>query len=430
MRRATLAALFAVLALAAPAQAADVSVHFDAGELTAGQNVDEFYLTNPGFIFGQGVENPQGGEFPTYSSCATSIEPRGNAPSAPNVARLACGGTPEFPDPPVLFGKFTTATRTRVAMRVGDAGTGGHQMRLSIFDGQGRLLNRSPTVAIATNGTTLQTAAGQPEVTYWVLEEMGNSSSPGIWVDDVVVDTPAVAGQPQFGLVRTAGKGTLVVRQGLNATTDITLYRTNSSAGNVDFAITGQPPGIDADLEPSPNGRSFTVTAAIQADATGPTDPVIVITGTPQDSSTGTVTQRVSIPVRITRAITLSAAETPGGVAMPTCGPVRVAYSVASDVGPAAFSMAPLPPGVVPTIDGVDIGSHPGVTGSGAVSLDFRVPQQVTADVNSVLTLTGKEEYDPVVAATAGTCTRRRCCCAGSGTCSTSTRPSARRRGS
>ena len=115
----------ALLAGAVPAaHAQDVVVDFD--DRAAGTNANETYLSDKGFIFGPGVENPEGGEFPTTPSCGLTVSALPGAPSGPNVATLGCGGSAEFPDPPVLYGKVTTTTRTRVSVRVGTAGSSLH----------------------------------------------------------------------------------------------------------------------------------------------------------------------------------------------------------------------------------------------------------------------------------------------------------------
>ena len=110
-----------------------MTVNFDDAKAEAGKSADDIYLDEPRVHLRAGPwRTREGGEFPdVHSSCGTLVDTAPNAPSAPHVARLVCGGTPEFPDPPVLFGKLTAATRTRVVVKVGDSGNGGHVMRLS-----------------------------------------------------------------------------------------------------------------------------------------------------------------------------------------------------------------------------------------------------------------------------------------------------------
>jgi hypothetical protein len=396
LRRALIASLLLVLMAAAPASAQDVAVRFDAAALQPSQSADKFYEADPGLIFGSAVQNPKGGEFPTYRSCGTRVEARGNAPSPPHVARLACGGTPEFPDPPVLFGKFTSTSRTRVSMRVGDAGNGGHVMRLSAFDAKGRLVNRSTPAPIAPNGTTLQVAVGQPEIHYFVLEETGNSVASGVWVDNIVFDTPPVRGQPQFAIARTAGSGTIVLQQGREQQSDITIYRVNGSEGKVDFSVSGVPPGVRTSFSSSVNGTNLNIRAGVNAPVTGQTEPVIVVTGTPQDANTGDVEQEISVPIRVTPAITVSARGVSEPVGLPACQAIQVDYDVAPHAGPARFSMDALPPGVTAGINGVNIASAPPVEGRGTAMLEFRLSEDVTAEVASAVRLNGRTVGDPV----------------------------------
>jgi hypothetical protein len=390
-------ALVALLIGAASASAApgDVVVNFDDAAAVPGQSANTIYQGTPGVILGSGVENPVGGAMPTYSSCGTRVETLAVAPSAPRVARITCGGSTEFPDPPVLFGKFTTKTRTRVEVKVGDSNVSGHVMRLSAFDGQGRLLNRSASTAIPAAGTTLVVSAGQPEITYFVLEETGTSARAGVWIDDLIFDTPPVAGQPSFGIGRTAGAGPVALRQGASVDIDISIFRINSSAGNVVFSLADLPTGIDASFSPSVNGRTLSLRAGVTAPLTGTTDPVLIVRGAPADAGTGTVTQKISIPLRISPAITvISSATAPVG--LPACAPLKLTYDVAADAGPAAFSVAPLPDGVSATINGVPIASAPPVTGRGTVDLGLDTSKDVTTTVAATVSLTGRSIFDPV----------------------------------
>lgn len=383
--------LVAGIASAAPAAAgaADVVVNFDGPPASAGQSANQVYSSSPGLILGGELPHPPGGQIRPGRTCGTVVAAAGSASSPPNVASLRCGGTAEFPDPPSLLGTFTTATRTRVSLRVGDTGSGGHKMELLAYDGGGKLIDKSGSLAIAKSGTTLSVAGGQPEIAYFLLDETGSATAGGVWVDDITFDTPPVAGKPSFQVART-GAGTTVLQQGApDKTVDISLYRVNGSNGRVGFEVTGLPRGVRSEIVPSVNGVGIKLTAGPKADVTPGSDIDVAVTATPQDAGAGTTVRQILFPLRVGPAIELTSRGV-GSAPLPTCAPISLDYSVAAHAGPARWVIANLPPGVKATVNGVAIGSAPPVTGQGTASLELDQTGPLAANASIVVKLVGQ----------------------------------------
>ena len=294
-----------LLALAAPAQAADVSVHFDAAGLTQGQNVDDFYLTNPGFLFGPGVENPQGGEFPTYDSCSTSIQAlriRAVAAErrAPGLRRDARVPQPARPVRQVHHRHAharADARRRHGQRRPRHAPVGLRRPGPAAQPQRDRW--RSPRTARRSRrppGSRRSRTSPSRRRATASSRASGSTTSrghPGRRRPAAVRDG---AHRRQGHARRAAGPRHDDRPHGLPHQR-LRGERARSTDTNV-------PEGVDAFFTSSVNGKLLNVRAAINAPVTGQTEPVIVVTGTPANANTGTVVQRVSVPIRVTPAIT------------------------------------------------------------------------------------------------------------------------------
>jgi hypothetical protein len=399
-RRAGSAALLAALVLvlataAAPARAADVVVGFDDAAAVPGQSANEIYRANPGLVFGA-IDGPEGGSLPVGQACGLRVDALAGAPSAPNVATVLCNRSNESEanTPPLLIGKLTSATRTRVSMRVGDTGSARHVVQLSAYDGEGRLVNQSQPTPIPAGGTVLTAAAGQPEITYFVLAEVANDADAGLWIDDVTFDTPAIPGRPSFGIEATAGTRAITARQGTTIPLDVTLYRINGSDGNARYDVTGLPPGVTATASPSVNGQTITFRTRFDAPATDSAGVTATITATPADAGAGTVVQRLTVTVRVTPAISLVRAGS-GDLSVPDCSPIQLVYDVAADAGPATWGISALSSLDV-TIDGRHVATNgvpvtPPVTatGRGTATLQITPTSPLAGDTLVAITLLG-----------------------------------------
>ncbi len=394
-------ALAAVAVTVAPASAlaADSVVGFDGSPAVAGQSANTIYAAAPGLVFGPSPR-PAVGSIPSLTGCGVYVAATPAAPSQPNAGSLACGGG-EFPTSPALYGTFTTATRTRIALRVGDPRATGHTVQLTAYDGDGLVVGTSAPTAVPAGGVTLSVMGGQPEIASFLLSETGNDTAGGLWVDDIAVDDPPVPGHPAFSLQRT-GSGTTYLTQGGPLTTvDLSLYRINGSDGNVDYATSGLPDGVVASQVPSVNGVGLALSASPEAAVTSGPDVTVTVTATPHDAGAGTRAQTLTFPVRVAPALLLSARGV-GSAPVPSCSPILLDYGIADFAGPASWTVSGLPSGVTASINGTPIGSAPTVSGYGTAALRFSATTGVTGRPSVRIGLVGSTYFGTTLPAHRG----------------------------
>jgi subtilase family serine protease len=116
---------------------------------------------------------------------------------------------------------------------------------------------------------------------------------------------------PNFGL--SASPSSILVIQGSNANTTVTVNKQNGFTGNVTLSVTGLPSGVTYSFSPNPASSSSTLTLTASASATAGT-VIVTILGT-----SGSLTNATTLSLTV--APTVSGAElslTPGSLAFGT----------------------------------------------------------------------------------------------------------------
>src|SRR5260370_3670365 len=350
-----------------------------------------------------------------FSGGCTRAEP--SAPSARNVLQAAIAFTP--PESPManVSGKFTDPHHSRVGVSVvlsqgWQFGGGATLMAYDINDNEvARMVIRVPVGQHAKHDEIFSAA----DIVRFKVSS-GDSSFVGI--DNVTFDDLAVPQDPDFRL-KYFGDGVRLVPGAVAAGGfAIQVIRLNGSGGDIQFTVTGLPPGVIVDdIIPNPFSAIGTSALAVVMSAVSGAFPVqnwnILVSGVPSPSA-GPVQRSISVPVSIldsydaqvvgievTQAIQvydlprkrgnifspLPASYTSGGVDLATGGKtkVRVFANIRNDAQPLNTSVPTMDCRLSGYRDGFDLPGSPLSPESGFLlqsGLDF-VEDQVRANPTS-----------------------------------------------
>lgn len=362
------AAVWLVVAVGAPAaRAATSTVTFESPGVADGTVVStQFASLGPTFT----QSSPDGTSVTLPQMSVTSLARSGT--HALNIST----NSQEFPTPEVA-GSFSQqhSTLTAWVRNVTDPGSSSYPVgvRLDAYDATGHLVAQSgggaftqlPSNATAYMALTA-TSAATNIAGFRIRSDPLSIAGRDVLLDDLTFDVPTTS-NPNFSLI---GSGAVVLPQGGQRSTGITINRIDGSTGAIALAYTGLPPGVTASIAPNPvTGTGTSATLRLSAYGWAPTTSTYVnvtVTGTTSDPAAGPPdTHPLTIPVLVVAPFAIGTSHALS-FALPPCSMTDIPVDLARLAGGSEevdFSLADVLPADVTASF-----SPASTTGSGAAT--------------------------------------------------------------
>jgi hypothetical protein len=230
--------------------------------------------------------------------------PQPDAHSAPNVGSIrtpGCGG--EFCSNDIV-GQLEVPAQ-HLHMYVGDYGLSTETAQVKVIalgsDGNPLPDDTATVTVMATGGggfsARVDVSASDYSIAYF---EVSSGFGKHVAIDDLSFDKSPVASIPDFSLSRLLYPTILSVGKTVSTTIHIAcLY---GATGGINFHIGGLPPGVDAGFSPNPaacpSATTVTLTLTAHSSITA-ADATATIYGEPIDSTVGTATRTLDLPLTV-----------------------------------------------------------------------------------------------------------------------------------
>ena len=316
-------------------------------DLSAGTPVsDQYHKLGVDFTFG----------FPVITEVTA-----GEAQSGTKVARMTGSSDPDNFVPFHIAGTFIRPYPQLVRVYVGafeETPPSLSVFTMTAYRSDGTQVVSNPVGSYSGAGfhAPLEVDSPEPDITSFEITTIPAMGSK--WaIDDLTFDQPTVI-QPDF--TPRSNSSLIEVGPGQSVSDVIALNRVVGSAGDIQFAASGLPPGVTAAFAPNPAGSdSTTLTLTAAPDAPTTFDGSVTVTATPLVPGAGRAARQTKLDVHVRPDFTVGL-EGPAEVKLPYITvPVKVTRDLAFQTPPIDLSVSGLPPGVTAVFDPATVGTPP-----------------------------------------------------------------------